>query len=65
MIGTNGSRPNATPNAVARILDPSGCILNLANNYAKMSFNFGLTLLSWLEANSPEVYGLLSAMQSR
>ena len=44
------------PNAVARIMDGDGRILKLVNNYAKMSFNFGPTLLSWLEANNPEVY---------
>jgi alpha-amylase/alpha-mannosidase (GH57 family) len=44
------------PNAVARILDGQGRIQNLANNYARMSFNFGPTLLSWLEVNNPEVY---------
>ena len=28
----------------------------MVNNYAKISFNFGPTLLSWLEAKSPFVY---------
>ena len=44
------------PNAVARLLDGNGRILKLANNYARMSFNFGPTLLAWLEAHEPEVY---------
>ena len=44
------------PNAVARIMDGEGRIVRLVNNYAKMSFNFGPTLLSWLEVNNPEVY---------
>lgn len=44
------------PNAVARIMDGDGRIVRLANNYAKMSFNFGPTLLSWLEVHNPEVY---------
>lgn len=44
------------PNAAARIMDGDGRIVKLVNNYAKMSFNFGPTLLSWLEVNNPEVY---------
>jgi alpha-amylase/alpha-mannosidase (GH57 family) len=35
-------------NAASRIVDGEGRILNIVNNYAKMSFNFGPTLLSWL-----------------
>ncbi|HYV40353.1 MAG TPA: glycoside hydrolase, partial [Thermoanaerobaculia bacterium] len=27
-----------------------------ADNYPRMSFNFGPTLLSWLESQAPEVY---------
>jgi alpha-amylase/alpha-mannosidase (GH57 family) len=50
------------PNAVARILDEQGQIVQLVNNYAKISFNFGPTLLQWLENNEPEVYeSILSA----
>jgi len=44
------------PNAVARIMDGDGRIVKLVNNYAKMSFDFGPTLLSWLEINNPGVY---------
>ncbi|MBM2805201.1 MAG: glycoside hydrolase family 57, partial [Deltaproteobacteria bacterium] len=44
------------PNAVARILDDENQIVKLVNNYAKISFNFGPTLLSWLEAKAPAVY---------
>jgi len=43
-------------NARARILDHEGRILHLMNNYARISFNFGPTLLCWLEAHAPEVY---------
>src|SRR3979409_1014723 len=42
------------PNTVARILDGDGKIVELVNNYEKMSFNFGPTLLSWLERHRPE-----------
>ncbi len=43
-------------NAASRILDEQGRILRIVNNYEKMSFNFGPTLLSWLESRSPSVY---------
>jgi alpha-amylase/alpha-mannosidase (GH57 family) len=44
------------PNARARILDGQDRIVDIANNYSRISFNFGPTLLSWLEAEAPEVY---------
>jgi alpha-amylase/alpha-mannosidase (GH57 family) len=44
------------PNARSRILDHQGRIVEIVNNYARMSFNFGPTLLAWLEKNSPAVY---------
>jgi alpha-amylase/alpha-mannosidase (GH57 family) len=44
------------PNAVSRILDGSERIAGLVNNYEKISFNFGPTLLSWLERHRNEVY---------
>lgn len=44
------------PNAVSRILDGSERIAELVNNYEKMSFNFGPTLLSWLERHRSDVY---------
>ena len=47
------------PNAASRILDHEGCIAAITNNYAKISFNFGPTLLSWMETKEPEVYGAI------
>ena len=44
------------PNSVSRILDGDNQIIQLVNNYSKISFNFGPTLLSWLEAKAPDVY---------
>src|SRR5260370_19697220 len=44
------------PNASARILDEKDRILRIVNNYASISFNFGPTLLSWLEARAPGTY---------
>ncbi len=43
-------------NASSRILDEKGLIKEMVNNYAGMSFNFGPTLLSWLEIKAPDVY---------
>jgi alpha-amylase/alpha-mannosidase (GH57 family) len=44
------------PNAWSRILDDHGRIAEIVNNYARISFNFGPTLLSWMEDNAPAVY---------
>jgi alpha-amylase/alpha-mannosidase (GH57 family) len=44
------------PNASSRILDGEGRITRIVSNYARMSFNFGPTLLAWMETASPEVY---------
>jgi len=44
------------PNAASRIMDSEGRIAKVVNNYSKMSFNFGPTLLSWLQENASEVY---------
>ncbi len=50
------------PNAVARVLDAEGRIERLVNNYARISFDFGPTLLAWLEEKAPDVYaGILEA----
>jgi len=44
------------PNATSRILDETGRIVRLENNYSKISFNFGPTLLSWMKDNTPDSY---------
>jgi alpha-amylase/alpha-mannosidase (GH57 family) len=44
------------PNSAARILDGEGWIANIVNNYSKISFDVGPTLLSWLEVNAHDVY---------
>ena len=44
------------PNAHARILNEKGRIIDITNNYEKISFNMGPTLLSWMELNRPEAY---------
>lgn len=47
------------PNATARILNDRQHISTITNNYARMSWNFGPTLLSWLEAHDPATYARL------
>ena len=44
------------PNSAARILDGEGHIVKIVNNYSRISFNFGPTLLSWMEDNAPHTY---------
>jgi alpha-amylase/alpha-mannosidase (GH57 family) len=44
------------PNATSRILDDHGRIGKIVNNYARISFNFGPTLLAWMEAEEPDTY---------
>jgi len=46
-------------NAVSRILDSDKLITQIGNNYSKISFNFGPTLLSWLEIYAPAVYSAI------
>lgn len=43
-------------NTAARILDEEHRIIKIVNNYTKISFNFGPTLLSWMEHFDPETY---------
>jgi alpha-amylase/alpha-mannosidase (GH57 family) len=44
------------PNTAARILDERRFITKIINNYTRISFNFGPTLMSWLERADPETY---------
>jgi alpha-amylase/alpha-mannosidase (GH57 family) len=44
------------PNTASRLLEPGGRIIDIVNNYSKISFNFGPTLLSWMERHSPDVH---------
>jgi alpha-amylase/alpha-mannosidase (GH57 family) len=43
-------------NATSRILDQDKKIIEIVNNYSKISFNFGPTLLSWLQRHAPDIY---------
>lgn len=53
------------PNAAARILDKEDWIVKIRNNYNRISFNFGPTLLTWLEENDPDAYDLLLKADKR
>lgn len=44
------------PNGWARIFDGEGRVADIVNNYEHLSFNFGPTLLSWLERQHPRSY---------
>ena len=44
------------PNTASRILDSERRIIDIVNNYERISFNFGPTLSSWMERRYPETY---------
>ena len=44
------------PNSAARRVGQANRILDIVNNYEKISFDVGPTLLVWLERHAPEVY---------
>ena len=47
------------PMSAARILDRAGRIAAIVNLYARISFNFGPTLLWWLERHAGETYAAI------
>src|SRR3990172_43226 len=47
------------PNGAARIKDGGDRIVDIVNGYVHLSFNFGPTLLAWLERPRPDVYTLV------
>jgi alpha-amylase/alpha-mannosidase (GH57 family) len=47
------------PNGAARIVDSKNRILRITNNYARMSFNLGPTLLSWMQEKAPLTYAMI------
>jgi len=44
------------PNTAARRVGEDNRILDIVNNFEKISFNIGPTLLSWLDRHAPQVY---------
>jgi len=50
--GTSASALKATLQRRRRIVNARNQIIRIVNNYARISFNFGPTLLSWLKENA-------------
>jgi alpha-amylase/alpha-mannosidase (GH57 family) len=46
-------------NGAARVVNKENEITRIVNNYARMSFNFGPTLLSWVAENAPRTYRMI------
>jgi alpha-amylase/alpha-mannosidase (GH57 family) len=44
------------PNGASRITNRKGEIVRIVDNYARMSFNFGPTLLKWMAEKTPRTY---------
>ena len=53
------------PNGAARIVNAKNQIIRILNNYGRISFNFGPTLLSWLQENARRVYNMILEADSR
>ena len=47
------------PNGAARVVNERNLITRIVNNYARISFNFGPTLLSWLKGNAQRTYRMV------
>ena len=47
------------PNGAARIQNSKNQITRIVNNYARISSDFGPTLLSWLKENAPRTYRMI------
>jgi alpha-amylase/alpha-mannosidase (GH57 family) len=46
-------------NAASRILGPDKRIIEIVSNYESISFDFGPTLMYWLESHAPDVYEMV------
>jgi alpha-amylase/alpha-mannosidase (GH57 family) len=55
------------PNGASRILNEENKIIDIVNNYQDISFNFGPTLLSWMELYDKDAYEavIMADMKSR
>ena len=49
------------PNTAARIVDGHGDIIAIVDNYARMSWNVGPTLFTWMARHAPDVHAALVA----
>ena len=46
-------------NAMSRILDSEGRVVRMVNNYTSISFNFGPTVLLWMEKHAADAYAAI------
>ena len=53
------------PNAQTQILNNHGKAIHTVNNYSQISFNFGPTLLSWMEKSFSETYNAILEADQR
>src|SRR3984885_10876054 len=53
------------PNGAARVVNAKNQIMRIVNNYARMSFNFGPTLMSWIKENAQRTYRMILDGESR
>jgi len=53
------------PNGAARVVNAKNQITRIVNNYARMSYNFGPTLMSWLRENAPRTHRMVLDGASR
>jgi len=44
------------PNSISKVVNSKNEIMRIVNNYENLSFNFGPTLLSWMETFAPRAY---------
>ena len=51
-------------NGAARVVNIKNQITRILNNYARISFNFGPTLLSWLKENAPRCWTTSNGFQN-
>ena len=49
------------PNTAARVVDGGNQIIDIVDNYQRMSFNVGPTLMAWLADHAADVYAALIA----
>jgi len=52
-------------NGAARIVNTRNQITRIVNNYARISFNVGPTLLNWLRENAPRTYRMILGGERR
>jgi alpha-amylase/alpha-mannosidase (GH57 family) len=53
------------PNGAARVVNAKNQIMRIVNNYARMSFNFGPTLVSWIKENAQRTYHMIADGERR